>query len=128
MEEVDDLVALVKDSAKAVFKELGGGHSEAVLEASLEHELSDRGIGPIFRQVPCPIYYKTYPVGYGFLDIVIGDILVVELKAQTGITMKDEFQIRKYLNSLCVETGLLINFGLDRVTARQVALEPGKCD
>jgi len=119
--DIDELIAVVKQSAKEVFKELGGGHSETVLEGSLEVELASRGIGPIFRQVPCPIYYKQHPVGYGFLDIVVGDILVVELKAQAGLAVKDEYQIRKYLNSLCIEDGLLINFGLDKVTARSVS-------
>lgn len=129
--DIEELIPKVKESAKEVFKELGGGHSESVIEASLEIELVSRGIGPIIRQVPCPIYYKNHPVGYGFLDIVIGDLLVVELKAQSGIAVKDEYQIRKYLNSLCIEDGLLINFGLDKVTARRVQLDEAqkeKCD
>lgn len=105
------LIEEVKDSAKAVFNELGTGHSEAVYESAMVIEMGLRDIGgPIVRQVPCPILYRGYNVGVGFIDIMIGNFLLVELKAIAKISNRDEMQVRKYLLGSGMVNGLLINF------------------
>lgn len=101
----------IKDCAKAVFDELGTGHSEAVYESAMVVEMGLRDIGgPVVRQVPCPILYKGYTVGVGYIDIMIGDFLLVELKSVAKLTSRDELQVRKYLLGSGMAHGLLINF------------------
>src|SRR5258707_10549966 len=105
------LVEEIKDCAKAVFNELGTGHSEAVYESAMVVEMGLRDIGgPIVRQVPCPILYKGYIVGVGYIDIMVGDYLLVELKAVAKLSYRDELQVRKYLLGSGMAHGLLINF------------------
>lgn len=105
------LIEEVKDSAKAVFNELGTGHSEAVYESAMVIEMGLRDIGgPIVRQVPCPILYRGYNVGVGFIDIMIGTFLLIELKAIAKLSNRDEMQVRKYLLGSGMKNGLLINF------------------
>lgn len=99
-----------KDAAQEVFKELGSGHTEVVYEAALEIELIERGYNSIRRQVPCPIYYKGYLVGTGFIDILVENFLVVEIKSINKITNKDHTQLRKYLLGTGMSNGLLLNF------------------
>lgn len=108
------MIDMVRYCAEEVFKEMGAGHSEAVYEASLVVEISlyDYDAMTILRQVPCPLTYKGFTVGVGFIDIMIND-LIVELKAVAKLTPKDAQQVRKYLDALDLDIGLLINFGND---------------
>lgn len=114
---MSDTLNLVKEAAEEVFTFLGSGHSETVYEAALEVELALNNVGPIRRQVPCPIYYKNILVGIGYIDVLIGTNLIVEIKNVSKITDKDKTQLRKYLVGTEVEDGLLINFnpGLEGV-------------
>lgn len=106
------IVQDIKDAAQEVFEGLGNGHSEAVYESAMGVELALRNIGPIItRQVPCPIIYKGITVGVGYIDIHIHNIMLLELKAVTKLTNKDEQQVRKYLTGTGLKFGLLINFG-----------------
>lgn len=110
------LAGSVKQCAEEVYRELSGFHSEAVYETALTVELSLLDIvGPltILRQVPCPIFYKGFTVGVGYIDLLIDNSLIVEIKAIAKLTSKDEQQVRKYLAATGLDEGLLINFGND---------------
>lgn len=102
----------VKECAREVFREMGSGHSEAVYEACLALELQLYYGEPVTRQIPCTLKYKGYAVGVGFIDILINDF-PIEIKAVAKITPKDAQQVRKYLDALDLDNGLLINFGND---------------
>lgn len=105
------LLDLVKKSAEIVHGELGNGHTENIYEAALEVELGIQGLNSIRRQVPCPISYKGRFVGNGIIDILIYDLLIVEIKSIVKLSLKDEAQVNKYLQSYGLKRGLLINFG-----------------
>ena len=78
--EVDRLAAGVVDAAIEVHRQLGPGYIESVYEDALCHELTLRGI-PFQRQAPVVIAYKGVTVGSGRLDILVGNLLIIELKA-----------------------------------------------
>ena len=105
------LIEAVRNAATEVFWELGTGHTETVYESALEVELGLKDISSVRRQVPCPISYKGHVVGAGFIDILVDNILVVEIKTIAKLTFKEEAQVRKYLLGTGLEAGLLINFG-----------------
>lgn len=112
------MIKWVKECAEEVFNEMGSGHTEAVYEAAMAAELIfirpyDYEPISITRQVPCPLVYKGITVGVGFIDILIRDSLIVELKSVAKLTPKDVQQVRKYLIALDLVSGLLINFGND---------------
>lgn len=115
----------IKEAAQEVFNFLGVGHSEHIYETALEVELMERGVGSIRRQVPCPIYFKEYLVGVGYIDILINNDFVIELKSVTKLTNKDEAQLRKYLAGMAAPHGLLVNFnpGLDGVEVLEIDYE-----
>lgn len=109
------IVEAVKQAAHTVYDELGTGHTESIYEAALEVELSYGlwNVGPVRRQVTCPIQYKEWIIGSGLIDILVGGALVVEIKAVSKLSYKDEAQVRKYLVGSNTDRGLLINFGPD---------------
>jgi len=101
-------------AAQDVYNELGPGHSEAVYEEALAYELflRDNSLN-IAHQVPVVIKYKGHAVGTGYIDILIADNVVIEIKAVNKISGKDELQVRKYLTATGLPSGFLINYGPD---------------
>lgn len=111
----------VKDCAHAVYNELGAGHSEAVYESAMVVEMGLRDIeGPIMRQVACPVTYKGFNVGMGYIDILVSYFLLIELKTVAKLTKRDETQVRKYLASTGLSAGLLINFNSENVEIAEI--------
>lgn len=104
-----DLLETIKEAAREVFSVLGPGYSEQVYESALEVEMYTRFYS-CRRQVTCPISYKNQIVGYGLIDMVVGDI-VLEIKTVQKISNKEEIQLRKYLLGTGLEHGILLNFG-----------------
>src|SRR5262245_55013893 len=78
--ELDVFAHEVVGAALEVHRTLGPGFLESVYEQALCVELLARSI-PFHRQLPISIRYKGQTVGQGQLDLLIGDRLVVELKA-----------------------------------------------
>jgi GxxExxY protein len=92
---------------------MGSGHSEAVYEACMALELGFDPFLTITRQVPCPLQSKGHVVGVGYIDILVDRKVVIELKSVAKLTPKDVQQVRKYLQAMDLDNGLLINFGND---------------
>ena len=79
-EKSDELARTIVDAAVEVHRTLGPGFLESVYEASLCHELALRRVG-FERQRVVLVHYKGVSVGEGRLDLVVGTLVVVELKA-----------------------------------------------
>jgi GxxExxY protein len=108
-EELDLLAHAVIGAAIEVHRRLGPGFLESVYELALCTELQLRGIG-FERQVPIPIEYKGRLVGEGILDVVVGERLVVELKAVDKLLRVHKAQVISYLKASGLRLGLLVNF------------------
>ena len=78
--ELDRLAHRVIGAAIEVHRQLGPGLLEPVYEKALCIEFELRGI-PFRRQSGVGISYKGRPVGKGKLDLLVGDRLIIELKA-----------------------------------------------
>jgi len=77
-------------AAIEVHKELGHGFLEAVYLNALCLELILREI-PFSREVGIPVFYKELKLSCGYrADLVCYGSLLVELKAQSGLTAFDE--------------------------------------
>jgi GxxExxY protein len=106
-----------------VHRALGPGLLESAYETCLCAELSDRGV-PFLRQQPLPIEYKGVRIDCSYrLDLVVGDSILVELKAVERLLPIHEAQVVTYLRLARLPVGLLVNFnsivlrdGLRRLT------------
>jgi len=115
------------DAAKYVYSTLGAGHEEAIYRDALSIELQDRGF-TVKTEAPVSIKYRSKKgkdmiVGSGKIDLYIikaGKYTVVELKTvgrilkeggnKTKENTKEYIQLKKYLEALDIENGILINF------------------
>jgi GxxExxY protein len=109
--EVDGCARDVLGAALEVHRSLGPGFLESIYEHALCIELTNRAI-PFRRQVPVLVQYKGRVAGQGQLDLLVGDRLIVELKAVEALTPIHAVQVRSYLKATGLTLGLLINFNV----------------
>lgn len=102
----------ILDAANEVHRYLGGpGLLENVYESALCQELALRKI-PYQRQVPVPVLYKGVQIREPlFLDVLVDQQLVVEIKAIEKDNPYFQIQLFTHMRLLKIRTGLLINFG-----------------
>jgi len=111
-EATEALARQVVDAAFAVHKNLGPGLLESVYEVCLCHELSKRGI-PFRSQVSLPVVYDGVRLDAGLrLDLLVGEALIVELKAVEKHNPLFEAQLLTYLKLTGHRLGLLMNFNV----------------
>jgi GxxExxY protein len=113
----NELSEAIIGAAIEVHRVLGGpGLLEDVYEQCLCRELSIRGLR-FERQVEVPVVYKGCSVRKPlFLDIVVEDKVIVEVKATEKYNTIYESQLLTYLRLTDLRLGLVINFGDKRVS------------
>jgi GxxExxY protein len=102
-----------------VSNNLGSGYLESVYENALCVELQRQGVA-FERQKPLTVTYKGEVIGNYVADLVVGDRLLVELKALSRLTGEHEAQVMNYLRATGLGVGLLLNFGTPRLGIRRI--------
>ena len=111
-EDYNKLSSQIVAAAIEVHKELGPGLLESVYETCFLNELYSRNIHAI-NQVKFPIIYKGKKLEKDFfIDILVEDVIVVELKSVEVILPVHEVQLLTYLRLADKKLGLLINFNV----------------
>jgi GxxExxY protein len=96
--------------AMRVHSALGPGLLESAYERCLCHEFEQNGVA-YARQVELPLVYRGVRLDCGYrADIVVGDEVLVEVKAVEAITSLHEAQLLTYLRLSACQVGLLLNF------------------
>ena len=110
-------------AAMEVHKVLGHGFLEAVYQEALAIEFEIRGI-PFKKEVEIPILFKGRTLDTKYrADFICYDIaVIVELKALSELTSKEDSQVINYLKGTNIEVGLLLNFGTPSLEYRRFAL------
>lgn len=109
--DVEELSAIVVDTALQLHRDLGPGLLESVYEAVLAKILVDKGLA-VERQKPVPICYQGIEINEGFrLDLLVDGQLIVELKSVEALHPVHPKQLLTYLRLMNLPLGLLINFG-----------------
>jgi GxxExxY protein len=109
-EELNLLSEQIIGAAIEVHRELGPGVLEHSYEASLQHELSLRGISSV-RQLLLPLTYKGLIIPDSYrIDLLVDDKIVVEIKTVEALKPVHSAQVLTYLRMSGKSLGLLINF------------------
>ena len=102
-------------AAMEVHRELGSGFLEAVYQEALSIEFGVRKI-PFQKEIALPICYKEVILSASYrADFICYDDIIVELKAITQMSGKEESQVINYLKATRLKIGLLLNFGSGRL-------------
>lgn len=106
----DESYAIV-GAAIEVHRELGPGFLEAVYQEAMEIELASREI-PFQAQAQIRVRYKEHTLKRDyFADLVCYEQVIVEIKALSRLTGKEEAQTLNYLKATGFKLGILLNFG-----------------
>lgn len=122
---MDDIKALcdqVRQTAYDIHCYHACGHLEKLYENALAHRFRKLGLN-VKQQCPLNVFDEDGTlVGEYFVDLLINDILVVELKTARAIAREHEAQLLAYLKGTHLQHGLLINFGSPKFEIRKFAL------
>lgn len=98
---------------------LGNRLQEKYYQRAFEHELTKQGIG--FRsQIFVPIQVSKGRLGSYFIDLIIENKIIIEIKVKSLIYNKDVHQVLAYLSLTNCRLGIVINFGSPRITFKRV--------
>ena len=89
---------------------LGFGFLESVYRRALAHELGKRG-HRVRIEAPIDVWYDGANVGHFRADLIVGETVLVELKASPSLCAADHAQLLNYLRGSELEVGLLLHFG-----------------
>ena len=116
---LNDLSARIIGCAFIVANTLGSGFLEKVYENALAHELRKAGIDAI-QQHDITVLYDGVTVGWYMADLLVGDSVLVELKAVNPLTAVHGAQCLNYLKATGLTLCLLFNFGSPRLEIKRL--------
>ena len=102
-----------------VHSTLGPGHPEEVYQKALEYELRDNKI-PFESQKAVSILYKGSQVGLRYLDFLVDDKVIVEIKSASQIELLQQWQVLSYFAATPYEVALLIDFGKPKLEYKRM--------
>jgi len=115
---IDEITYKIIQAAYNVHNRLGSGFLEKVYHNAMLIEL-DEMLMTFETEKPIKVHYKEQIVGEYFVDILVADCIIVELKAVENLLPIHEVQLVNYLNATGIDNGLLINFGSSVVVKRK---------
>jgi len=104
----------------AVYNELGYGVAEKVYENALALELCERGLA-VQQQSEIAVSYHGQEIGIYYVDLLVSESVIGELKAVDSLHPAHEAQLLSYLKASLIEVGLLLNFGPTATVRRKVS-------
>jgi GxxExxY protein len=117
----EGLSGKVIGAAVAVHRELGPGFLEQIYHTAMRVSLTHRNV-PFESQVPVDISFEEEFVGRARLDMIVGQQVIVELKAVDRLHEIHFAQIKSYLRAARLRVGLLLNFQAPTLVIRRVVL------
>src|SRR5688500_3735197 len=108
------LCDIVRETAYAIHRYHGPGHLEKIYENALVHRLSKQGL-LVEQQVALWVHDEDGTLlGEFAADVLVGSVLLLELKAARSVAPEHIAQLLGYLRSAHIEHGALLNFGAGR--------------
>jgi GxxExxY protein len=120
--DADSLDSLTERVLGAIFEvsnTLGAGFLEKVYQRALLRELGLRGMRAI-AEASFTVTYKGHSVGEYFVDILVEDVLVVELKCVDRLANEHTAQCLNYLRASGRTVCLLVNFQKPKVEWKRI--------
>lgn len=102
-----------------VHSELGNKYQEKHYQRAVELELAENKI-KFDKELKIDLKYKGQKIGRYFLDFLVEDKIVLELKVQKDLFLRDIKQVLGYLKSNDLKLGILVNFGKENLTFKRI--------
>lgn len=101
------------------FKVLGSNYQEKYCQRTVEKFLIKRKV--LFkREVPVQISVEGEKIGNHFLDFLISNVIILEIKKGNKTNMSDIKQVLMYLKTTGLKLGILAYFGSNGVVFKRI--------
>src|SRR5665213_25416 len=118
-ERLNDLSGLIIGYAFIVFNTLGVRFLEKVYENALTLEVRAAGLS-VMQQYGARAHYHDVMVGEHFVDLLVEDLHLVELKTVRALDDAHWMQCTNYLKATGWQLCVLLNFGKPRLEIKRV--------
>ena len=105
--------------AFTVSNELGFGHLEKIYQRAFAKELALQKLN-FEEQVPYSVLYKGEVIGKNYLDFLVEDKIIIELKRNDIFSKKHIEQVVNYLKVSQLKLALLIQFSKEGVKYKRI--------
>src|SRR5687768_5002621 len=105
--------------AYEVFKGLGYGHPEKTYQKAFGVVFKEKNIA-YKEQVYYPVNFRDKVIAKNFLDFLVEEKIVVELKKNFHFSKAHIDQVLKYLKVSNLKLAILFNFGKEGVTFKRI--------
>jgi GxxExxY protein len=119
---LDAISSRIIGCAFSVANALGSGFLEKVYENALAVELRTAGLA-VAQQRGIAVRYKDVLVGEYFVDLLVEDAVLIELKTVRALDGAHRAQCINYLRATGRSLCLLLNFGRPRLEFQRVVLD-----
>lgn len=102
-----------------IYRQLGSGYQEKYYQRIIANELKRSGL-QYQEQVSTPLIYKGNKIGNYFLDFLIENKLVLELKKGERFSQKHIEQIYSYLKTTNLKLGIIAYFTKQGVRFKRI--------
>src|SRR5688500_17787973 len=123
---LNQLTGRIIGCAIEVHRALGPGFLESLYAEALARALGEAAI-PHARELRVGVEFRGHPIGEHRLDLLVGDQVVVELKAVEALARVHYAQVRSYLRATHLRVGLLLNFEAATLEIRRILNPEGGC-
>jgi len=102
-----------------VYNFLGSGYQEKYYQKALSSEFKKRGI-EIKEQLPIKLYFREQYLGIYYVDFLIDDKIVLEIKNSSKFYNRDIKQVLGYLNAKNFDLGILACFSKNGLIYKRI--------
>ena len=102
-----------------VFNQLGPGHSEKIYQRAYAEILKTKKINHK-EQVYYPLKFLDKVIGKSFLDFLIEEKIIIELKKDDHFSKTRIEQILQYLKVSDLKLAIIINFGNEGIKFKRI--------
>lgn len=102
-----------------IYNTLGPGHKERIYQEALAYEFTNRGLR-FSQEDYTPVCYKKTTVGIYYLDFIVEEDVIVELKQGNTVARQAYKQVEQYLKAKELQLGILALFGKELLIAKRI--------
>lgn len=103
----------------SVHKQLGNRYQEKYYQRAVEKALLDNNLS-FKKELMVDLQYNNEKFGKYFLDFLIDNTVILELKTVPRLSPKDFTQVLAYLKAHNLKLGILANFRTDRLVYKRI--------
>jgi len=117
--EIEKLTYRIIGACMKVHTTLGPGCPEEYYQKALEHQF-DRDKLSFETQKFVPVEFEGVLVGQNYLDFLVEEKVIVEIKSVREFLKVHEFQVIKYMIATHIGIALLVNFGNESLVHKRL--------